>query len=124
MMKSVIKATSFLATQAILAGSALASVQGGINAAQPQDSHNNSTVPTDLSGDVFGRVANILIFLVGALAVLVIIFGGLRYVTSTGDAARVKQAKDTILYGIIGLVIAILAYAIVTFVVGNLKPTP
>lgn len=64
----------------------------------------------------FGDVTDMLLLLAGALAVIVIIIGGLRYITSTGDAARVKQAKDTIFYGVIGLVVAILAYAIVKFI--------
>jgi hypothetical protein len=68
----------------------------------------------------FNNIANILIFLVGAIAVLVLILGGLTYVTSTGDAARIKRAKDTILYGVVGIVVAILAYAIVNFVIGAL----
>lgn len=63
---------------------------------------------------------NVLLYVLGAIAVLVIIIGGIRYVTSAGDASRVKLAKDTILYAVIGLVIAILAYAIVNFVVTNI----
>ena len=50
-----------------------------------------------------------------------IIIGGIHYATSQGDAAKVKKGKDTILYGIIGLVIAILAYAIVNFVLEALN---
>jgi glucose uptake protein GlcU len=84
--------------------------------------HPNATPSTLFGGGgIFHTISNILIFLTGAIAVIVIIFGGLRYTISTGDAARVKQAKDTILYGIVGLVIAILAYAIVNFVTNNLK---
>ena len=45
-----------------------------------------------------------------------IIIGGIQYSTSAGDSGKVKKAKDTILYGIIGLVIALLAFAIVNFV--------
>jgi hypothetical protein len=50
----------------------------------------------------------------------VIIFGGIRYVTSTGDSSRVKAAKDTVTYAVIGLIVALLAYAIVNFVLTNL----
>ncbi len=67
-----------------------------------------------------GNISNIILYLAAALAVIVIIFGGVRYITSTGDAGRVKQAKDTITYGVIGLAIAILAYAIVRFVISKL----
>ena len=46
-----------------------------------------------------------------------IIIGGVTYMTSSGDAGKVKKAKDTILYGVIGLVVVALAYAIVNFVI-------
>ena len=68
-------------------------------------------------------VQGILTAVIGALAtvaVVVIIIGGVGYMTSSGDAGKVKKAKDTILYGIIGLVICALAFAIVNFVVGKL----
>jgi hypothetical protein len=55
------------------------------------------------------------------VAVIMIIIGGVNYATSQGDAAKVKKGKDTILYGIIGLVIAILAFAIVSFVLSALQ---
>lgn len=91
-------------------GSALASTL--LNGA---DSAHDPTTPTSLTAE-FKVISNTLIGLVGAIAVIVIIFGGFRYVTSTGDAGRIKQAKDTILYGVIGIVVALLAYAIVRFV--------
>ncbi len=68
-------------------------------------------------------IINLLLFLAGAIAVIVIIIGGIRYITSTGDAMRIKQAKDTILYGIVGLIIAIFAYAIVNSLVWQLTGT-
>jgi hypothetical protein len=49
-----------------------------------------------------------------------IIVGGLRYVTSGGDASSTKAARDTILYAVVGLVIAVMAFAIVNFVLGAL----
>ncbi|MBW3538578.1 pilin [Candidatus Parcubacteria bacterium] len=64
----------------------------------------------------FRSVANILIYLVGAIAVIMVIIGGLRYVLSGGDPAGTKSAKDTILYAVIGIVVAVLAYAVVNFV--------
>jgi len=62
-------------------------------------------------------ITNILLFILGAIAVVVIVIGGIRYATSNGDSSSIKAAKDTILYAVIGLVVAILAYAIVNFVV-------
>jgi hypothetical protein len=73
----------------------------------------------DLAG-AFKLVANTLIFIVGAISVIMIIIGGLRYVLSGGDSAGVKGAKDTILYAIVGVVVAILAYAIVNFVISRI----
>jgi hypothetical protein len=46
-----------------------------------------------------------------------IVLGGIRYTTSNGEASQVKGAKDTILYAVIGLIVAIMAFAIVNFVV-------
>ena len=69
-------------------------------------------------GSFIGAGVNVLLFLAAAIAVLIIIIGGIRYIISTGDAARIKQAKDTIFYAIMGLIVAILAYAIVNFVIG------
>lgn len=70
--------------------------------------------------DVFQTIANIMLFLVGAVAVIMLIIGGFRYVTSNGEAAAIKGAKDTILYAIIGIVVAFLAYAGVNFVTDSL----
>lgn len=64
-------------------------------------------------------VTNILLFIIGLVAVIMIIIGGIRYTTSNGDASQTKAAKDTILYSIVGLVVAIMAYAIVRWVVNT-----
>lgn len=62
---------------------------------------------------------NVVLGLIALAAVIMIIIGGLNYTTSQGESAKVKKAKDTILYGVIGLVIALLAFAIVNFVLMN-----
>lgn len=77
----------------------------------------------DGDGDLVGSVTGILnavIAVLGIVAVVVIIIGGVSYMTSSGDAGKVKKAKDTILYGVIGLVIVALSFAIVNFVIGNI----
>ena len=53
----------------------------------------------------------------GAISVIMIIVGGIRYATSQGDQTQMQSAKNTILYAVIGVVVAIAAYAIVSFVV-------
>ena len=62
-------------------------------------------------------VSNILLFLIGLAAVIMIIIGGIRYTTSNGDPSQTKAAKDTILYAVVGIVAALMAFAIVRFVV-------
>lgn len=68
---------------------------------------------------VFKTVANVLLFIVGAVAVIMLIIGGLRYVVSQGDSSQVQSAKNTILYSVIGLLVAIFAFAIVNFVISS-----
>ena len=65
------------------------------------------------------KIVNAALYVIGILAVVMVIIGGVKYTTSGGDQAAVTSAKNTILYGIIGLVIAILAYAIVNFVISR-----
>lgn len=64
-------------------------------------------------------IVNTLLYVLGAVSVITIIIAGVRYTTSHGDAKAVQVAKDTLLYAIVGLVVALLAFAIVNFVVVN-----
>ncbi|MGE5309896.1 MAG: hypothetical protein ACM3JF_02335 [Sphaerimonospora mesophila] len=76
--------------------------------------------PTELfdgGAAIVPRVINLMLFIVGVLAVIMLIWGGIRYVISGGDATKVKDAKNTILYAIVGLIVAILGYAIVNWVI-------
>lgn len=66
------------------------------------------------------QIINTIFFIIGTLAVIVLLVGAIRYITSTGDAKRIQQAKDTIFYALAGLIVAILARAIVGFVIGKL----
>lgn len=70
--------------------------------------------------DFMKSIVNILLFIIGTISVIMIIVGGLRYVLSGGDAGSIKAGKDTVIYAIIGLVVAIMAYAIVNFVISSL----
>lgn len=67
------------------------------------------------------QFVNIFLFAVGALSVIMLIWGGIRYTTSAGDSNKVTAAKNTVLYAIVGLVVAILAYAIVNMVIDKFK---
>lgn len=76
---------------------------------------------TETADKVANNVINVVLTLVGILAVGVMIFGGITYVTSTGDASKTMRAKNIIMYGLIGLMITLLAYAIVFFVSGSIS---
>ena len=78
--------------------------------------------PSDLFGDTgaFRQVTNTILYIVGIIAVVMLIIGGIKYVVSGGDSKKVTDAKNTVLYAIIGLVIAFLAFAIVNFVISSL----
>ena len=78
--------------------------------------------PKNLFGEtgVFKQITNTILYIVGIIAVIMLIIGGIRYVISGGDAKKVTDAKNTVLYAIIGLVICFLAFAIVNFVISAL----
>lgn len=83
----------------------------------PPDSSVCAATGTDTAASLIKKIINILLFFLGAIAVIMIIIGGISYTTSGGDSGSVSKAKNTILYSIIGLAIAFSAYAIVNWVV-------
>ncbi|HUC87494.1 MAG TPA: TrbC/VirB2 family protein [Candidatus Saccharimonadales bacterium] len=113
MKRLLTKASYITALTLLTVPAAFAGVSDGANEVQP------TGTPTSLP-TAAKNISDTLIYIVGAVAVIMLIIGGLRYVASQGDAAGVKAAKDTILYGIVGVVVAILAYAIVAFVTGSI----
>ena len=88
-------------------------VQEGAEAAR------GDKMPAELVGPngTFTQITNTILYIVGIVSVVMLIYGGLRYVTSGGDSKKVTDAKNTILYAIIGLIVAVLSYAIVNFVI-------
>lgn len=72
---------------------------------------------------IFRIITNVLLFIIGAVSVIMLIIGGIRYTTSQGDSSAVTSAKNTILYSIIGLIVAILAYAAINFVITSFTKT-
>ena len=102
-----------LSTSRVLA-SAL-SVQEGAEAARADG------MPAELIGDngVFSRLTNTILLVVGLISVIMLVYGGLRYILSGGDSKKVTDAKNTILYAIIGLIISLLAFAIGNFVLNS-----
>jgi cytochrome bd-type quinol oxidase subunit 2 len=78
---------------------------------------------TDKVNTLITQIINIFSVVVGIVAVIMIIYGGLKYITSGGDSGNVTGAKNTILYAIIGLVIVALAQFIVRFVLAKTADT-
>lgn len=76
---------------------------------------NGPSVPTTIKS-----VINILLFVVGAIAVIVIVVSAFRFVNSGGDTQQVSKAKDAIIYALVGVVVAAAAYVIVNFVLEQL----
>lgn len=74
----------------------------------------------DASGAQVQVILRIVFGLAGAVAVLIVVIAGLQYVISSGDPQKTAKAKNTILYALIGLTIAIFANVIVTFVIGRI----
>ncbi len=106
--------TGIAAALTLTAGKAMAmTVQEGAEMARADG------MPADLIGPngVFTQITNTVLYVVGIISVIMLIYGGLRYVISGGDSKKVTDAKNTILYAIIGLIISILAFAIVNFVI-------
>jgi len=66
-------------------------------------------------------ISNAILAIVGVVAMLFLIIGGFQYITSAGNPESVGKAKTTILYAIIGLIVVILSWAIVNFVITNIK---
>ena len=101
-------------------------VSQSVSASSIFDGLNSTLVdgmPTSLfggEGSVFKTITSVLLFLIGAISVLMLIYGGIRYTISDGDEKSIKAAKDTILYAVIGIIVALLAYAIVSFVLTSL----
>jgi hypothetical protein len=99
------------ATTASESGSGLASGSGGCQA--------NGTNTTQQIGDIARLIINILSIIVGVVAVIMIIVGGFKYITSGGDSGKVGSAKNTIIYAIIGLILVALAQIIVNVVLSQ-----
>ena len=89
-----------------------ATARGGADGAKGEEQPTEVTGP----GGVFQTITNVLLFIIGAISVIMLIIGGIRYVVSGGDSSAVTSAKNTILYAIVGIIVALLAYALVNFV--------
>lgn len=107
--------TNIMLSSSVGAAAFNGTIQQGANSA-----HGNGQ-PNNLFGSagVFTTITNVLLYIVGAISVIMIIIGGIRYIVSGGNSNNVTEAKNTILYAVVGIVIAVLGYAIVNFVIGS-----
>lgn len=112
---------SFVTAPAYAACADNLSIQSGADCAQGNGQQSNLFEGED---SIFKKVTNVLLFLVGAISVIMLIIGGIRYVISGGDQAQVTSAKNTILYAIVGIIIAFLAYAAVNFIADSFSANP
>lgn len=90
----------------------LSNVQSGVT--KTKDAAGGLSMQT-----VISTVIGTMLFIVGLLAVVMLIYGGIRYVTSHGDKAQVTAAKETIMYAVVGLVVAIAAFAVVQWITND-----
>lgn len=115
-MTCAVFGASVLST-ASLPGGASAQVSEGINTATTSEMKGKSI---DGKDGLIKTVVNVLLWAVGILSVIMIIFSGFRYITSAGDASKTKSAQSTLIYSVVGLIVAIMAYAIVNMVINRL----
>jgi cytochrome bd-type quinol oxidase subunit 2 len=115
---------SFLLVPVLVPATAGAQIQNGLCDGVNLQAGSGATCDdvADASGKVNGLITliiNIFSLVVGVVSVIMIIIGGLKYITSSGDSNNITSAKNTILYAIIGLVVVALAQFIVKFVLAK-----
>jgi hypothetical protein len=111
------------AVPAIVSAQTDVNIQQGLCSGASFDPNANCTADKETAGSnlqTYVKTAiNVFSIVVGIIAVVMIIIGGVKYITSGGDAGNVTGAKNTILYAIIGLVVVALSQIIVQFVLGS-----
>ena len=117
-MSLAIPVMAFLGVGGAVVSQTVPALASGVDNVQKYTTEANDGNTTDVMPMV-QIIINVILGLIGLLAVVMIIIGGIMYTTSQGDPAKVKTAKDIILYSIIGLVVALLAFAVVNFVLQN-----
>ncbi len=92
----------------------------------PLDALQSTAQTAGLAGEtditvIIGRIINVVLSLLGLIAVIIIIIGGFMWMTSGGDETKIKKAKGLMLNGIIGLLIIVISYTAATFIIGRLQ---
>lgn len=111
-----------LVPASIMAGTAYADCPGG-DTAEGQVLKGIGQTGSECDGDgvanAIAAVVNILSYIVGVAAVIVVIYSGFKYITASGDSNKIGNAKSTLIYALIGLVVAALAQVLVQFVLSE-----
>ena len=117
------------------AGAANSSDSGGSSGICPPGSKNPGAaniaacnIDPDHKGDDLisdtNKIINVVIGVLGVVAVAVVIYGGFLFLTAQGDPGKIKKGKDSITWGIIGLIIALLSWSIINFVLSSTMSAP
>jgi len=114
-----VSALSLLLVAVFVAMPDVAYAQLNVGNIKPDGTAGTTTLPGLVKG-----IINTLLAVIGIIAVVMLILGGIRYTTSQGDATAIKEAKNTILYAIIGIVVAFAAFALVNYIVTQLNTPP
>lgn len=94
-----------------LCNGADAAAQGAVSTCTPTSGEGTTGLAS-----IAKKVTNIFSLIVGAISIIMIIYGGFRYIISGGDSGKVGNAKNTLIYALVGLIIVALAQLIVRFV--------
>lgn len=102
---------------------------GTLNAGQPRPSYAECNLETSATiDDVLEKarsIINVVLGFLGVVAVVVMIIGGFTFITSQGDAGKVMKGRNTLIWGLVGLVVALMSFGIVNFVIDNIDtPAP
>ena len=122
-MKKTVLSIALMICMVFGVSALLATSPSGSVSAQVSDGIDIATTPEMKGKQIEGKggliqtIVNVLLWVVGALSVIMIIFSGIRYVTSAGDAAKTKAAQNSLIYAVVGLIVAIFAWAIVNMVI-------
>ncbi len=99
---------------------------GSLREGKDVTSISECNIPEEHAGSnnlmgTINTIVNVVLGVLGLLAVIVIIYGGFTYITAQSDPAKIKRGKDMVVYAVVALVVAFLAYGIVLFVTKNLE---
>ena len=121
-MKKAIKNFAWGVVSTVLSCVALVNNASALSVQDGAEAARGDMMPAELVGDngIITRFTNVALEVIGAVSVMMLVYGGLRYILSGGDSKKVTDAKNTILYAIIGLIVSLFAYAIVHFIIGTL----